>query len=257
MAISNSSQDELYKLITQYVDESTNLKELVKQSYPNDEFSGICMTGLHTCGNLASSSLRIYSSNNDVKSILNVGCCYHLLDEQYDDTDSTSNNYGFPMSNLLHMDKFALGRNARMLASQSIDRKVHLKENLNKSLLYRAVLELLIHKHCDKNLDVHVGRIGAKCKTFSEYVNTVSERKNLGLKFSDEVLEDLIKNHEENWLKLQSYHALKMCFAPILELIIVLDRYLYLLENGYNNTYLIKLFDPVISPRCYALISVK
>lgn len=253
----NVSPEVLYKQVTEFVDEKTNLRELVERAYPNDNFFGICMTGLHTCGNLASASLRIFNNNNDIKSILNIGCCYHHLSEEFLDPYTTNSNYGFPMSNFLCADKFSLGRNARMLSSQSIDRKIILKESLSKSLLYRAVLQEMLQEHNYGYLDIQVGRIGAKCKTFSDYVMKVSKKLNLDFKLTNERLEEKIINYEEHWEKLQCYHALKMCFAPILELIIVLDRYLYLLENGHDKTYLIKLFDPVISPRCYALISIK
>ncbi len=44
----------------------------------------------------------------------------------------------------------------------------------------------------------------------------------------------------------------------MIEYVILLDRLIYLHENeNLNNNYLIRLFDPVKSPRCYAMVSFK
>ena len=63
-------------------------------------------------------------------------------------------------------------------------------------------------------------------------------------------------------LKFNAYIQLKMILAPIVEYIILLDRLVYLCENERLNTdqnkfnhYLIKIFDPLLSPRCHALVS--
>ena len=43
----------------------------------------IMLTGLHTCGDLASTMLKLFVSNSDVKCLCSVGCCYHLLTEEF------------------------------------------------------------------------------------------------------------------------------------------------------------------------------
>ncbi|XP_050696122.1 protein split ends-like isoform X2 [Eriocheir sinensis] len=48
-----------------------------------DEASTLGLVGLHTCGNLASSSLRLFVSDPRVAFLCNVGCCYHLLEEEF------------------------------------------------------------------------------------------------------------------------------------------------------------------------------
>ncbi|RXN00138.1 Methyltransferase-like protein 25 [Acipenser ruthenus] len=42
------------------------------------------MVGLHTCGDLASSTLRIFTAKPELKAVCSVGCCYHLLSEEFD-----------------------------------------------------------------------------------------------------------------------------------------------------------------------------
>ena len=45
------------------------------------------LTGLHTCGDLASSMLELFVTNSDIKSLCSVGCCYHLLLEEFDEEE--------------------------------------------------------------------------------------------------------------------------------------------------------------------------
>lgn len=42
------------------------------------------MVGLHTCGDLAPNTLRIFTSNSEIKGVCSVGCCYHLLSEEFE-----------------------------------------------------------------------------------------------------------------------------------------------------------------------------
>ena len=87
-------------------------------------------SGLHTCGNLAPASLRIFLANPTMKLCYNVGCCYHLLDEEFyttpyqvDDQDVKTPN--FPLSSILRERQFWLGRKARMVAAQPMDRAIN------------------------------------------------------------------------------------------------------------------------------------
>lgn len=42
------------------------------------------MVGLHTCGDLAPNTLRIFTSQPEIKGVCSVGCCYHLLSEEFE-----------------------------------------------------------------------------------------------------------------------------------------------------------------------------
>jgi hypothetical protein len=51
------------------------------------------------------------------------------------------------------------------------------------------------------------------------------------------------------------------CFQMALECVveetILMDRCLYLLENGCDAVYKVPLFDEALSPRCFALVAIK
>ena len=60
----------------------------IKSIQDNIEFNVKCLlTGLHTCGNLASTSLDLFVHSPDLKAICTVGCCYHLLTEEFSGTE--------------------------------------------------------------------------------------------------------------------------------------------------------------------------
>ena len=86
-------------------------------------------TGLHTCGNLAPASLRIFLANPTMKLCCNVGCCYHLLDEEFYTNPYDENQDikppNFPLSTILRERQFWLGRPARMVAAQPMDRAIN------------------------------------------------------------------------------------------------------------------------------------
>lgn len=48
------------------------------------------MVGLHTCGDLAANTLRIFTAKPEIKAVCSVGCCYHLLSEQFENQEGNS-----------------------------------------------------------------------------------------------------------------------------------------------------------------------
>ena len=77
---------------------------------------------------------------------------------------------------------------------------------------------------------------------------------------NDEILTSYLDKFRPEKRKQETIFQLRVCLASVIEAVIVLDRLLYLLENadyvGGEKVGLIRCFDPVISPRCYALVAV-
>lgn len=76
-------------------------------------------------------------SENCLKLLINVGCCYHLIEEEFtvnpfwNDVENALNmneSYGFPVSKYLKDKQFKLGRDARMCASQSPEKVFNSKD---------------------------------------------------------------------------------------------------------------------------------
>ena len=139
-------------------------KPVAIECHQINDSSRLALVGLHTCGNLSPSSLKLFMSNPAVSFLCNVGCCYHLMEEEFccnpfmdyninqdrvlkpvnpkveDVVNSSLESecgrdinpmhpskipnltLGFPLSKILRDERFALGRNARMLSCQPADR---------------------------------------------------------------------------------------------------------------------------------------
>lgn len=263
----NQFDEKKYKTTTQFITFETDLIGLVKENFPEDDYNKFCLSGLHTCGNLASDSLKIFINNPSVVCLCNIGCCYHLLKEEFIDdkfflnkkVEDSPSEFGFPLSEFLRNQKFHLGRNARMLAAQSIYRTVssNWKDLPNKTLFFRALLEkLIVDKLSDTSHTKQVGKI--KCGNFVEYVRKCSKKSNLNFEnISDEELQTLYQKYEFQGNLLNLFYLFRMTFSSILEVIILLDRILFLKENLIENVFLVDLFDPVISPRRFSVIGLK
>lgn len=278
--------NENYKNATHFITPQTDFIKLFSEHFDisTDDVPDLCLTGLHTCGNLAPSCLRIYSENAQIEAMCNIGCCYHLLTEQFSEfvyekirrerspdskmrhtceqlEEPLENTYGFPMSQYLIERKTKLGRNARMLALQPVHRTVDKKEWPSNKMFFRALLEVLIQRKCPEYLDrVEVGRM-RKCETFVEYARTASKR-NPVLNFddiTDDQLNQLYDEFSGEQRFLDIYHLMRITVATIVENVLMLDRFLYLkeLESGGDISYLVRFFDPVVSPRTYGLIAIK
>ncbi|XP_045536831.1 probable methyltransferase-like protein 25 [Papilio machaon] len=260
----------IHRFATSFITNKTNVANVMKDAFPEhcDKDYKILLTGLHTCGNLGPDSLRIFSSQTSTTGLFNVPCCYHLLTEKVDvdlfdvfqrDYGCETSEHGFPLSEYLR--GYNLGRNARMLAAQSLDRVLHHRQLPNKSLLYRALFQVIAKTHLPKsNLkDGKLKRVASKCDNFTQYFKMADNVLSLGLfdRLPDSYLTDVSNDLQYQWKQIVMFNFLRLCLAQVIESVVLLDRLLYLFENGYGKSYIVKLFDPVMSPRCHSIVAVR
>lgn len=119
----------------------------------------ICMTGLHTCGDLTVDAIRLFFQLASVKLLILVPCCYHKMSLSKDTSVTQEKFSNFPLSSslcqLIHSTAFCdslsfLRRPFLRLASQETparwqqwseeDHKQH-----SVQVMARAVLELYAH----------------------------------------------------------------------------------------------------------------
>jgi len=260
--ISKDSLDSMkidFKPVTARIEADTNISKFSE----NEE--SYVMVGLHTCGDLCSSVMSLFIKEPKILSLCVVGCCYHLLTEE----KNCQAEIGFPKSEYLLKKQFHLGRNNRMVALQSRDRRS--QEVLNEptksewSLFYRAVFSVILKENF--NLDPNdktnqVGKIFSKSKDFVDYtrrgLKKLKQNSNL-------ISDDTIKYYYDLYLpkikSLIAFNVLRQLYSPAVENLIMLDKFLYLKEyqskGKIGDSFLVRLFDPIESPRCCALIAFK
>ncbi|KAG1460679.1 hypothetical protein G6F46_005388 [Rhizopus delemar] len=222
------------------------------------------LCGLHTCGDLASMILRLFASSDDMTCLVNVGCCYHFLSEQ-------KPHCGFPMSDVVKKTNLVIGHTSRMLSSQVPERWVEKSEDTLVALehhFFRALLQFIMVKKglAEPGAAPVIGRLNKKkdFTSFSVYVQAALSR--LGLPagtITDEEANDYYNMYKAKQIDKQIAYvwSLRAILAPVLESIILIDRWLYLNDvipdSPTKKVCLWPLFDPITSPRNMVIMATK
>ncbi|KAI8374354.1 methyltransferase domain-containing protein [Radiomyces spectabilis] len=234
---------------------------------PNEQWL-VC--GLHACGDLSSMILRLFAESSEVSCMVNVGCCYHNLTCEDDEieTDDAAPIYGFPMSQALA--GYKMGTTARVLACQSPWRWAEQKKGSHVSFLHHFYRALLQKMFVEKGLSTVstppvLGRMH-KRKGFTDYIQTALRRldmpaETISEEESNEYLEEYVSKRVDKQLVV--LWMLRVLLAPVLESIVLVDRYLYLKEaiasstNPQKGVWMFPLFDLSASPRNVVFIASK
>ncbi|XP_065807168.1 methyltransferase-like protein 25 isoform X1 [Labrus bergylta] len=269
----------VFSPLTSYVTAETELRELI------DELEDAVMVGLHTCGDLAPSTLRMFVAKAELAAVCSVGCCYHLLSEEFDPArqgaitlqkqteiisfcspslhtlqECLHSACGFPLSQYLRHQSWFCGRNARMSACLALER-VSVGQGIQmESLFYRAVLHVILRDHYSSfKSEKRVGNVYSKAKSFVDYVRRALRRLELDeSKLSDSDIQEYHDTYRPRMDEMHAFNMLKVALAPCIEGLILLDRLCYLKEQeDLSFSALVQLFNPLLSPRCYAVVGLK
>ncbi|XP_019738737.1 putative methyltransferase-like protein 25 isoform X3 [Hippocampus comes] len=244
----------VFSPLTSYVTAETELRELI------EELEDAVLVGLHTCGDLAPSMLRMFAAKAELLAVCGVGCCYNKLSEEFepDTQESSRGAFGFPLSQHLRRRSWFCGRNARMSACLALERVAVGHGIQMDSLFYRAVLHVILRDHYGAyKSEKRVGNVYSKAKSFVDYVRRALRKLDLDdSKLSDE---DIQRYHDVHAPRRPEMHAFNLVtLAPCIEGLILMDRLCYLKEQDEGSfSALVQLFDPLLSPRCYAIVALK
>ncbi|XP_056603790.1 methyltransferase-like protein 25 [Triplophysa dalaica] len=252
----SGSDDILFSPLTSYVTAETELKTLIT------ELEDAVLVGLHTCGDLAPSTLRMFRAKQELRAVCSVGCCYHLLSEEFDpDRQECADGVcGFPMSQFLKDQACFCGRNARMSACLALERVSAGGGLRMESLFFRAVLHVILRDHYDSfKSEKRVGNVYSKSTSFVDYVRRALKKLDLDdTKLPDDVIQNYHERYSHRMNEMVAFNMLKVTLAPCIEGLILLDRLCYLKEQeNVSHSALVQLFDPLQSPRCYAIVGIK
>ncbi|KAF7731670.1 hypothetical protein EC973_008840 [Apophysomyces ossiformis] len=222
--------------------------------------------GLHACGDLSSLMLRLFAESKELRAVVNVGCCYHFLTEN-------SKISGFPMSQYLQRQSYKLGSTARMLACQAPSRWLDRKSESLKAFEHHFFRTLLQFIMVEKGLASAtsapiIGRLNKKTDfvSFPVYVQAALKRLNLPINAISPEESEMYYNKyksEDVDKKIAILWTLRALLAPVLESIILVDRWLYLKEvvsdssNPSSGVWMWPLFDPIASPRNVVMMAIK
>ncbi|NWV86605.1 RRNAD protein, partial [Dasyornis broadbenti] len=217
----------------------------------------VLVIGLHACGDLSPALLRHFARSTAVAAVASVGCCYMKLSTAPEPPGCPP---GYPLSaSVAALPGHQLSYRAREAACHALEEyegrlrgdSAHLRAHC-----YRAVLESLIctADPSKRHLGLQPGR-KAHILSFPQYAH-------LGLPLAGldpaEVPLDsgAVGAMLEQQHKVVAFCTLGQLLAPVVETLVLLDRLLYLREQGFHCA-LVPLFNPRFSPRNLVLVAAR
>lgn len=232
---------------------------------------------------LMQKSWKDTKEKSKIKVIANIPCCYHKNNMKYPlsrfmkkKKDFKITKGGFHLSiqsiqkwidaNVSFVENKKTGKVSRVLHCNGA--RLHCKRNS-----FRSGLEYYLNKNVKNqtNNPFTIGRISKKhLSSFGQY--TIYALEKIIQKHKQYVVPDAlihkIKNEKEEFInelnefysetfhpnkngivkEVEVFWILRACCSKIFENLILIDRILFLEENGFDSE-LIKVFDPKISPR--------
>ncbi|XP_023165199.2 protein RRNAD1 isoform X2 [Drosophila hydei] len=233
--------------------------ESIRQAFQlSDTDFSFGIIGLHPCGDLSATLMRMFLSCKQAKFLNFVGCCYQKMSTQ--STQPQMKLHGYPLSSQLQIaDNAQLSYEAREIACHAMESyydrlQVGDYEYLKIHSL-RAAAERIIVQHLPDLRHSALRNVKhAPGMSFNDYFQKATEGTQFALiqaGSSDQIEADLL-----HWRRIVCFYTLRLMLAPLVESIILYDRELFLLENGCQVT-IESIFDPRISPRNHITSAIK
>ncbi|XP_067425652.1 methyltransferase-like protein 25B [Emydura macquarii macquarii] len=229
----------------------------------------VLLTGLHACGDLSVALLRHFTRCPQVVAMTSVACCYMkltTLEEPAPPGLATApppptnlSERGYPLSAwVAGLPGHALSYKAREVACHAVEDyalRLRRESPVLRAHCYRAALETLIRAADPARRRLGVQTINkAHQLPFEEYARLGLQRAGLDPAAPlDQACVDAMLAQQQ---KVVAFFSLALLLAPLVETLILLDRMIYLQEQGFHCE-VIPLFDPRISPRNLVLVAAK
>lgn len=222
-------------------------KEKLREVFRPESFS----LGLHTCGGLANHLIQ-NTLDHQSAGLLSFGCCYHRLNPESE----------FPLShfyrdnNLPGLNLYALSLATRSHAQ--MDRSTY--DTKERVKYYRYALHLFLMKYFNNKFFTDVGEchIRTYWAPFAGYIRSKLSELKLDHQFTDEDFENFYQDPSVQrelrvmWL----CNLIRWQLGRALEVYLLLDRVLYLEENGYN-VKIEQYFEESLSPRNIGILATR
>ncbi|KAI8235445.1 Protein RRNAD1 [Colletotrichum sp. SAR 10_96] len=221
-----------------------------------------CMlVGLHACGNLSEHMLRYFTTIPFIEVLGAVGCCYNHIVPL---SDSCPN--GFPISAKMKDRKLTLSATALMTGCQAPNNWEKADPSKEESVyskrrFYRALLEKVFFDNSielDKQDRPVWGVRKGDMVSFTKFASRAMHC--LGIEKSDISDAELLEyeaRYGDCEGKVAILWTLSVLCCKVVESVIALDRYWFLVENGAQNVDVLPIFDYKISPRNLMLVADK
>ncbi|NXK14902.1 RRNAD protein, partial [Herpetotheres cachinnans] len=240
----------------------------------------VLVTGLHACGDLSPALLRHFTRSPAVAAIASVACCYMKLSTPPQPPGCPP---GYPLSAwVAGLPGHELSYRAREAACHALEEytgRLCRESGCLRTHCYRAVLETLIRAADPSKKRPGVQTVKkAHTLSFPQYARLGLPRVGLdpaAIPLESEAVGAMLEQQH----KVVAFFSLALLLAPLVETLILLDRLLYLREQGGCrrggagwpvalpvpthplsagfHCALVPLFDPRFSPRNLVLVAAR
>ncbi|KAM8712649.1 hypothetical protein ACLKA7_013046 [Drosophila subpalustris] len=255
--------------LTQRLNSSTSPTEFIESireafQLPDTDFQ-FGIIGLHPCGDLGATLMRMFLNCKQAKFLNFVGCCYQKMSTQ--ETQPNIELHGYPLSSQLQRQlkteahSCQLSYEAREIACHAIelyyDRLNAGQHEYLKIHSLRAAAERIIVQHFPDQRHSALRNVKhAPGMSFNAYFQKAVEGTRFAELSSTHLSITQIETDLLHWERIVCFYTLRLMLAPHVESIILYDRAMFLLENGCQVN-IEAIFDPRISPRNHITSAVK
>ncbi|XP_035423381.2 methyltransferase-like protein 25B, partial [Cygnus atratus] len=217
----------------------------------------VLLTGLHACGDLSVALLRHFARSPHVAAVTSAACCYMKLSTRPQPQDPAP---GYPLSAwVAALPGHELSYRAREAACHALEAfagRLRRGSARLRAHCYRAALESLIRAAdpSKRRLGVQAGKKAHEL-SFPDYARLGLPRVGLDpaqVPLDSGAVGAMLGRQRE----VLAFLSLALLLAPLVESLILLDRLLYLREQGFQCA-LVPLFDPRFSPRNLVLVAAR
>ncbi|XP_028911817.1 protein RRNAD1 [Ornithorhynchus anatinus] len=219
----------------------------------------VLLAGLHACGDLSPSLLRLFAGSPGAAALVSVGCCYMRLSTETRSAPDAPSAPGYPLSTWVR------GLPGHELPYRSREAACHAQEGHGRRLrraspglrvhCYRAALEPEIRRARPGLLRPGLQGIPrAHRLPFEEYASRGLQQ--VGLDPTTPLDKAAVGARLAQEPRVTAFVSLLQLLAPLAETLVLLDRVLFLQEQGCQAEVL-PLFCPELSPRNLVLVATK
>jgi hypothetical protein len=231
---------------------------LVKVSEDEPKFKellrpNMMTVGLHACGPLSLDQLKA-TARAGAKGLLNFGCCYYKLSK----CEGTQNISAFAQAlpQKVEQSPYCLTLATRAHKKMN-EADYHFKVKVKH---YRYMMHFLLHDHYDRADLTTLGNTHHRLyeKNFSDYALEQFRRIGVTPNHSADELDLFFADpHRQAMVwKMLAAGLIRNALGRLLEIYLLLDRAIYLEEQGYQAE-LLEFFDESLSPRNIGIAAFK
>ncbi|BFZ59912.1 hypothetical protein YB2330_000934 [Saitoella coloradoensis] len=237
--------------------EDSDLSAAFDAWQPESATKDCIVIGLHACGSLTENTIRMLVDNENVRACCVVGCCYNLIQTKVDGHEN-----GFPISKKLSDMGVNFNLTTRMTGCQApATWTEETSSNFYRRHFFRALFQKLI---VDKGLaeagkPLLIGSLRKHCYVdFTAYVQAALNKLKMPLQcITDDETKQYFEVYKDKEDQIKIVWTLSAVLAPVIESVIVMDRYWFLKENNLSTADIVSGFDYNLSPRNLIVVGAK